>query len=74
MPTSKAAPVRNIKKTAARSPAAEPCRCTSTWRSSSSMLGQSENKYGHDQHDHDEDAGDSHVIRFVRSNIEFHES
>jgi len=43
------------------------------WCSFSSMLGHSENKQGHDKHDCDEDAGDSHVIRFVRSNIEFHE-
>ena len=72
-PVIKAAPARNIKKTTARSPAAEPSRCTSTWRSFSSMLGQSENKQSQGQHDCDEDAGDSHVIRFVRSNIEFHE-
>ena len=71
-PAIKAAPARNIKKTTARSPAAEPSRCTSMWCSFSSMLGQSENKQSQGQHDCDEDAGDSHVIRFVRSNIEFH--
>ena len=61
-PTIKAAPVRNTKKTTARSPAAEASLCTSTWCSSSSMLGQSKNKHGHDQQDDNEDNEDSHVI------------
>ena len=68
-PTMKAAPVRTIKKATTRSPAAEASCCTSR-SSSSSMLGQSENKQGHDQH---EDTCDKLVIGFVRF-VVFHKS
>ena len=66
----------NRVKMPAKRPPTEASRCFASYRSSSSMSGQDENKCGHNKHEHDEDARDSHVIGFVLSSVVFvtHES
>ena len=66
----------NRMKMPAKRPPTEASRCFASYRSSSSMSGQDENKCGHNKHERDEDARDSHVIGFVLSSVVFvtHES
>ena len=53
---------RNRRKMPAMRPAKEASRCLASYCSSSSMSGQKENQCRHNEHEHDEDARDCHVI------------
>ena len=53
---------RNRREMPAMRPAKEASRCLASYCSSSSISGQKENQCRHNEHEHDEDARDCHVI------------